>query len=84
MLPVKNCVIVGFVASCLLLVPGCTAPVVNNFIDLGCVSFQAIHPTASDVDTMSQDLVDQILSHNRTWEERCLPIRAPSKEKPAE
>ena len=34
-----------------------------------CGWVRPIHPTAADVDVISQDLVDQILAHNRTGAE---------------
>lgn len=42
-------------------------------VDTGCQSYTAIQGTEQDYQVISGDLARQILAHNKTWRQRCMP-----------
>ena len=60
------------IAGALSLAACCNQPVqADPVVDTGCVAFSAIRPTDQDIDVMSDDLVNQLLTHNETGNKRC-------------
>lgn len=62
-----NGVRIVMVALAGLALSACSPRVMGNYCDIA----QPIRPTAQDVDTMSDQLADQILTHDRTGEALC-------------
>lgn len=66
----KLFVTAGLIGSLLFATPGCT-DIQTVTVDSGCHWTKPIRPKPSDLDTMSDSLVEQILSHNETGIRRC-------------
>lgn len=65
--------VVGCAIAGVLSLAACKHQVVREVVtvDTGCIAFEAIRPTAQDIEVISDDLVDQLLVHNEIGHRRC-------------
>ena len=61
----------GLIITLIIASSGCVTKLEYHQVDLSCVRFKPIRPEASDVDSASRVLKEQILAHNRVGQEVC-------------